>query len=102
MAMRGSVFFAIALSACTSAPAGRPPECEEIAERCHPFTTPAAMECHESSESTWTAAECSANLATCFTECTEPTDAGAADAGAADAGANDAGAADAAGGDSGP
>jgi hypothetical protein len=49
-----------------------PAECEPIAERCHPVQTPAAQECHESAEATWTAAECTEHLSACLAECPEP------------------------------
>jgi len=55
-----------------------PPECEQIAERCHeldPGSGP-IHECHEFAESGHTAAECTAMQAECFAACVEPSDGG--------------------------
>jgi hypothetical protein len=54
-----------------------PPECEEIAERCHdldPGSGP-IHECHESAE-TGTAASCTEMRAMCFAVCVADADAG--------------------------
>ena len=46
-----------------------PADCEAIAEACHEVQTPAAQECHENAEGTWTAAECTAMKADCLAMC---------------------------------
>ncbi len=46
-----------------------PPECEPIAEACHPSTTTEGQECHENAEGVWTAAECTEHSADCLAKC---------------------------------
>jgi len=71
------------VAACGDDDVARPAECEAIVERCHPLDTGMGQihECHESAETTWTAAECTSNTAMCFAVCPEPIDGGDSDAG---------------------
>jgi hypothetical protein len=89
--LSGSV---LALVACSDDPPKThvtPAECEPIAELCHPSVTTEGQECHESAEGTWTAAECTANLADCTAKCTpDAGPPGTPDAAVADASAEDA------------
>jgi hypothetical protein len=83
----GSVVAILACSDDTTKTHVEPLECEAISGPCHDVQTPAAQECHESAENTWTAAECTANLTDCLAKCPVP-DAGppsAIDAAEADA-----------------
>jgi hypothetical protein len=69
------LFAAAALAAvCACGSRVTPPQCEEIAERCHEPATSAnataeQRECHESAESKWTAGDCFTYHTRCFTAC---------------------------------
>jgi hypothetical protein len=85
-----SFSFSLGLAACgdDSGPHVTPPECETIAETCHPVDPGSGPihECHENAELVWTAAECTADTAGCIALCTGAAqDAGPADAPASDA-----------------
>lgn len=55
-----------------------PAECAAIVESCHPVDKGIGVihECHETAESTWTAAECVSNRARCLAVCVAPSDSG--------------------------
>ena len=68
----GSVVAILACGDDTTKTHVEPLECEMISNPCHDVQTPAAQACHESAENTWTAAECTANLADCLAKCPVP------------------------------
>lgn len=69
----------IALFGCSSSGTHvTPPECEDIAHRCHIDSggTATQNECHENAHDVWTAAECTSNSARCLAACPEHHDGG--------------------------